>query len=81
MKQVPEQFREAHVHGERSGQVDSRFSECEVRFFTWASRVLTRRQFIAARMREADIWSQASDTEFDNAMEGMEKLVMNRLYD
>jgi hypothetical protein len=32
-------------------------------------------------MREADVWKFASDTEFDNAMEGMEKLVMNRLYD
>lgn len=32
-------------------------------------------------MREADIWRNAPDTEFENAMEGMEKLVMNRLYD
>lgn len=32
-------------------------------------------------MREADVWRSASDAEFDNAMEGMEKLVMNRLYD
>jgi len=32
-------------------------------------------------MREADVWKTASDAEFDNAMEGMEKLVMNRLYD
>ena len=32
-------------------------------------------------MREADVWKSASDAEFDNAMEGMEKLVMNRLYD
>jgi hypothetical protein len=32
-------------------------------------------------MRETDIWKSASDVEFDNAMEGMEKLVMNRLYD
>ncbi|KAI0328716.1 hypothetical protein GY45DRAFT_1347015 [Cubamyces sp. BRFM 1775] len=37
--------------------------------------------FIAARMRESDVWRNASDAEFDNAMEGMEKLVMNRLYD
>ncbi|KAH7921227.1 hypothetical protein BV22DRAFT_1038888 [Leucogyrophana mollusca] len=37
--------------------------------------------FIATKMRENDIWRTASDTEFDNAMEGMEKLVMNRLYD
>ena len=32
-------------------------------------------------MRESDVWKHASDAEFDNAMEGMEKLVMNRLYD
>ncbi|KDQ61512.1 hypothetical protein JAAARDRAFT_30960 [Jaapia argillacea MUCL 33604] len=37
--------------------------------------------FISVKMREADIWRHASDAEFDNAMEGMEKLVMNRLYD
>ena len=38
-------------------------------------------QFISLRMRESEIWKYASDAEFDNAMEGMEKLVMNRLYD
>lgn len=38
-------------------------------------------QFIAERMRETDVWKNATDAEFDNAMEGMEKLVMNRLYD
>src|SRR5712672_3386079 len=32
-------------------------------------------------MRETAVWKSASDGEFDNAMEGMEKLVMNRLYD
>ena len=32
-------------------------------------------------MRETDVWRNASDAEFENAMEGMEKLVMNRLYD
>ncbi|KAI0285773.1 hypothetical protein BGY98DRAFT_909511 [Russula aff. rugulosa BPL654] len=37
--------------------------------------------FISQKMRETDIWKSASDVEFDNAMEGMEKLVMNRLYD
>ncbi|PPQ68408.1 hypothetical protein CVT26_006080 [Gymnopilus dilepis] len=37
--------------------------------------------FIAAQMRECDVWKNASDADFDNAMEGMEKLVMNRLYD
>ncbi|KAK7677585.1 hypothetical protein QCA50_019396 [Cerrena zonata] len=37
--------------------------------------------FISQRMRESDVWKNVSETEFDNAMEGMEKLVMNRLYD
>ncbi|KIM90406.1 hypothetical protein PILCRDRAFT_84425 [Piloderma croceum F 1598] len=37
--------------------------------------------FISARMRETDVWRNATDAEFDNAMEGMEKLVMNRLYE
>ncbi|KAF8553586.1 hypothetical protein OG21DRAFT_1213070 [Imleria badia] len=37
--------------------------------------------FIATKMRESDVWRNASDTEFENAMEGMEKLVMNKLYD
>lgn len=37
--------------------------------------------FISSKMRETDIWRNASDVEFDNAMEGMEKLVMNKLYD
>lgn len=32
-------------------------------------------------MRETDVWRNATEAEFDNAMEGMEKLVMNRLYD
>ncbi len=31
-------------------------------------------------MRECEVWRSASDAEFDNAMEGMEKLVMNQLY-
>ncbi|KAG6850656.1 hypothetical protein H0H93_010384 [Arthromyces matolae] len=37
--------------------------------------------FIAGQMRVCDPWKNVSDAEFDNAMEGMEKLVMNRLYD
>ncbi|EFI27347.1 guanine nucleotide exchange factor Vps9 [Coprinopsis cinerea okayama7 len=37
--------------------------------------------FIGEQMRNCDVWKNASETEFDNAMEGMEKLVMNRLYD
>ncbi|KAI0036221.1 hypothetical protein K488DRAFT_8421, partial [Vararia minispora EC-137] len=37
--------------------------------------------FISQKMREVEPWRHASDAEFDNAMEGMEKLVMNRLYD
>ncbi|CAE6470703.1 unnamed protein product [Rhizoctonia solani] len=37
--------------------------------------------FISARMRECEIWKKAGEVEFDNAMEGMEKLVMNRIYE
>ena len=36
--------------------------------------------FITNRMAQCEIWQGASDAEFDNAKEGMEKLVMNRLY-
>jgi len=32
-------------------------------------------------MRECDVWKNNTDSEFENAMEGMEKLVMNRLYE
>ncbi|CAE6466640.1 hypothetical protein ACGC1H_003757 [Rhizoctonia solani] len=37
--------------------------------------------FISARMRECEIWKKVGETEFDNAVEGMEKLVMNRIYE
>ncbi|KAL8744449.1 MAG: hypothetical protein Q9190_003300 [Brigantiaea leucoxantha] len=36
--------------------------------------------FIANKMAQCDVWRGVSDAEFDNAKEGMEKLVMNRLY-
>lgn len=36
--------------------------------------------FIANKMALCDVWREVSDAEFDNAREGMEKLVMNRLY-
>ncbi|KAI3619702.1 guanine nucleotide exchange factor vps9 [Moniliophthora roreri] len=36
--------------------------------------------FISKQMRECEVWRSVSDVEFDNAMEGMEKLVMNQLY-
>ncbi|KAF7504849.1 hypothetical protein GJ744_001647 [Endocarpon pusillum] len=36
--------------------------------------------FIANKMALCDVWRDVSDAEFDNAKEGMEKLVMNRLY-
>ncbi|KAL8761107.1 MAG: hypothetical protein Q9184_002733 [Pyrenodesmia sp. 2 TL-2023] len=36
--------------------------------------------FITGRMAQCEVWRGVSDTEFDNAKEGMEKLVMNRLY-
>ncbi|KAJ2677808.1 hypothetical protein GGI25_002906 [Coemansia spiralis] len=37
-------------------------------------------EFVASKMRECTVWQHASEREFDNAREGMEKLVMNRLY-
>ncbi|RVX65761.1 hypothetical protein B0A52_10352 [Exophiala mesophila] len=36
--------------------------------------------FITNKMAVCDVWREVSDNEFDNAKEGMEKLVMNRLY-
>jgi hypothetical protein len=36
--------------------------------------------FIANKMAQCEVWANVSDAEFDNAREGMEKLVMNRLY-
>lgn len=36
--------------------------------------------FITNKMSQCDVWREVSDNEFDNAKEGMEKLVMNRLY-
>jgi hypothetical protein len=37
-------------------------------------------EFITKKMAQCDVWRTVSDAEFDNAREGMEKLVMNRLY-
>jgi len=31
-------------------------------------------------MRENEVWKNDSEKEFDNAVEGMEKLVMNRVF-
>lgn len=36
--------------------------------------------FISVKMRQCSIWANASETDFENAKEAMEKLVMNRLY-
>ena len=36
--------------------------------------------FITLKMSQCEVWRDVSETEFDNAKEGMEKLVMNRLY-
>jgi Rab5 GDP/GTP exchange factor len=36
--------------------------------------------FITIKMAQCEVWRHVSDFEFDNAKEGMEKLVMNRLY-
>lgn len=37
-------------------------------------------EFISRKMAQCEVWRTVSDAEFDNAREGMEKLVMNRLY-
>lgn len=37
-------------------------------------------QFIADKMTQCEPWKSQTPAEFDNAMEAMEKLVMNRLY-
>ncbi|ORY09592.1 hypothetical protein BCR34DRAFT_487047 [Clohesyomyces aquaticus] len=37
-------------------------------------------EFIGKKMAQCEVWRTVSDAEFDNAREGMEKLVMNRLY-
>jgi hypothetical protein len=37
-------------------------------------------EFISKKMAVCEVWRTVSDAEFDNACEGMEKLVMNRLY-
>ena len=36
--------------------------------------------FITNKMALCEVWREVSDNEFENAKEGMEKLVMNRLY-
>ncbi|QSZ30358.1 hypothetical protein DSL72_004881 [Monilinia vaccinii-corymbosi] len=36
--------------------------------------------FITNKMAQCEVWREVSDAEFDNGREGMEKLVMNRLY-
>ena len=36
--------------------------------------------FISGKMSHCTVWKDASDQEFNNAIEGMEKLVMNRVY-
>ena len=36
--------------------------------------------FITNKMVQCEVWQGVSEAEFDNAREGMEKLVMNRLY-
>ncbi|KAF9358426.1 hypothetical protein BGX26_001771 [Mortierella sp. AD094] len=37
-------------------------------------------EFIAGKMEICDLWKNSSDQEFENVKEGMEKLVMNRLF-
>ncbi|KAI8334714.1 hypothetical protein BC941DRAFT_515460 [Chlamydoabsidia padenii] len=36
--------------------------------------------FIYVKMHECEVWKYSNEQEFENAKEGMEKLVMNRLY-
>ncbi|KAF9168852.1 hypothetical protein BGX20_011141 [Mortierella sp. AD010] len=36
--------------------------------------------FIAVKMEACDLWKNSTDQEFENVKEGMEKLVMNRLF-
>lgn len=36
--------------------------------------------FISGKMLQCEVWARNSESEFDNAKEGMEKLVMTRLY-
>ncbi|CAG8538747.1 9642_t:CDS:10 [Paraglomus brasilianum] len=37
-------------------------------------------EFITLKMRETEMWQNSSEQEFENAREGMEKLVMNRIF-
>jgi len=37
-------------------------------------------QFIAEKMRQVEPWRGLNEGEFEQSMEAMEKLVMNRLY-
>jgi hypothetical protein len=36
--------------------------------------------FISAKMQEVEPWRSQNEADFDNAVEAVEKLVMNRLY-
>ncbi|KAG8853698.1 hypothetical protein FRB91_004498, partial [Serendipita sp. 411] len=54
------------------------------RTFTVSDQVKLVQQFlifIEPKMRECSVWRKESSEEFENSMEAMEKLVMNRLYD
>ena len=80
--QVPNQLCKTYIYRERSGKVDSRLSQRKI---TSPSSKLPSKanvfQFIAEKMQECDVWKNVTEVELDNALEGMEKLVMNRLYD
>lgn len=52
---------------------------------SWISRYYdiaddSESQFISEKMAQVEPWKSQSAAEFDNALEAMEKLVMNRLY-
>ncbi|CCA77889.1 related to VPS9 (involved in vacuole trafficking) [Serendipita indica DSM 11827] len=54
------------------------------RTFTVQDQVKLVQQFLAfiePKMRECSVWRRETEEEFENSMEAMEKLVMNRVYD
>ncbi|KAG8834952.1 hypothetical protein FRC17_006255 [Serendipita sp. 399] len=54
------------------------------RTFTVSDQVKLVQQFlifIEPKMRECSVWKKETTEEFENSMEAMEKLVMNRIYD
>jgi hypothetical protein len=69
---------------ERSSQVYTGFFECkegkDKEYKGPIKMLIFFFKYSFVRMRECDIWRDISEKEFENAKEGLEKLVMNRLY-